>query len=50
MRLPLFIVGLVAAVTAPAHGADLREIEVERVDGNYLLHSVVWFDAGIQTV
>ncbi len=50
MRLPLFIVGLLAAFTAPARGADLREIEVERVDGNYLLHSVVWFDAGIDTV
>jgi hypothetical protein len=50
MRLPLFIFGLVAAVTAPARAADLREIEVARVDGNYLLHSVVWFDAGIETV
>ena len=50
MRLTLAITGLVFAWASPAPGADLREIEVERVDGNYTLQSVVWFDAGIDTV
>jgi hypothetical protein len=50
MRLGLSIIGVIAAFAVPAHGADLREIEVERVDGNYMLRSVVWFDARIDTV
>lgn len=50
MRPIIAIIGVFTAWAGPAHGADLREIEVERVDGNYMLHSVVWFDAGIETV
>ncbi len=41
---------LLLALAAAAPAADLREIEVDRVDGNYTLHSVVWFDAGIDSV
>ncbi len=49
------LVGIVVSMLAllssqAADAADLREIEVERADGIYKLQSVVWFDAGIDTV
>ncbi len=39
---------LTAAVGAEA--SDLREVAIDRVDGVYKMHSVVWFDADINSV
>ncbi len=45
------VASALALLLSPAvQAADLREIEVDRVDGIYKLQSVVWFDAGIDTV
>ena len=45
------VVSLLALLSSQAaNAADLREIEVERADGIYMLQSVVWFDADIETV
>ena len=37
-----------SAAAAPA--ADLRTVSIERVDGVYTMHSIVWFDASIDAV
>ncbi|MEO1247851.1 MAG: SRPBCC family protein [Pseudomonadota bacterium] len=38
----------VCAVSVSA--SDLRKVDVDRVDGVYTMHSVVWFDADIHSV
>ncbi len=52
MRLLASIVAgtFVLCASSLATAADLRDIQVERADGIYTLQSVVWFDAGIDTV
>ncbi len=45
----LVVVSLALIATA-AQAADLRSVSIDRVDGVYTMHSVVWFDARIDAV
>ena len=51
-RRPGILVSILAVLSSfpAAMAADLREFEVERVDGVYTLESIVWFDASVDTV
>ncbi len=49
LRLTTLLVLCFAAATT-SRGSDLREVAVDRVDGVYTMHSVVWFDADINSV
>ena len=39
--------GLLVLCAMSASAADMQSMEVDYVDGRYLLESVVWFDAGV---
>jgi len=41
---------LLLGVPALAGAATLREVQVDRVDGAYVMHSVVWFDVDIEKI
>ncbi len=41
---------LLLGTAGPLCAADLRSVEIEREEGVYTMHSVVWFDANIDDV